>query len=215
MESTVRFWDGKLSNIDGWECFIYDRMSDTDKTRKNKINHRYHRYYNDGDFPRGLKQENGDPVYKWMDKSFTGRRIIETALEKTVEDNAKYMIRKYMTPENRQEFYKHEYLIYKANILEDVRKWGGFTWWLGKNRVIKRIWDTEGFRELLERYVVAREAIIDFAGEKNMSVFYIINKFNVPENLMVEMTEAAGEMNVFLIKEFSKIEKQYGYFGVK
>ena len=215
MEQIARFWDNKLSNIDGWECFIYDRMTDTDKNRKNKINHRYHRYYNDGDFPRGLKNENGDPICKWMENTTTGRRIVETALEKTVEDNARYMIKKYMTPENRREFYKDEYLTYKTNILTDVRKWDGFAWWLGKNRVIKRIWDAEGFKELFKRYVEAQDAIRDFAGKKNLSVFYIIDNFDVPEDLMEEMADAAEEIDGFLKKEFSKIEKQYGYFGVK
>jgi len=215
MKSTVRFWNGELSNIDGWECFIYDRMTNTDKTRKDKTNRRYYRYYNDGDFPRGLKQENGTPIYGWMNGSAAGRQIIETALEKTVENNARYMIKKYMTPENRQEFYKYEYRVYKANIFEDVRRWDGFAYWLDKNRVIKRIWDAEGFKELFERYTAAREAINDFAGVKNRSVIYIINNFDVPEDLVTNCRRVAVEMNVFLIKEFSKIEEQYGYFEVK
>jgi len=215
MKSTVRFWNGELSNIDGWECFIYDRMTNTDKTRKDKTNRRYYRYYNDGDFPRGLKQENGNPIYGWMNGSAAGRQIIETALEKTVENNARYMIKKYMTPENRQEFYKYEYRIYKANIFEDVRRWDGFAYWLDKNRVIKRIWDAEGFKELFERYTAAREAINDFAGVKNRSVIYIINNFDVPGDLVTNCRRVAVEMNVFLIKEFSKIEEQYGYFEVK
>lgn len=140
------FWNGNLSNIDGWMVFIFDRMSKGDQQLKSKSCRHYYRYYNDGDIPSGMVMKQGGRITRW-----TSEKLIEETLEENVYKTASKLIRKYMTPENRREFYISEAYdnlrIGLGNILD-----GSFDYWLSKSPISKKY-----YYEVMPDYMALKE----------------------------------------------------------
>lgn len=105
MENTRTFWNGNFGNIDGWMSFMYDEMTASDRNKKDKICWKYYRWFNDGDFPRGLKGIYS-MGYEVNLASKIQRERINNAVESCTKEMAKYFIKKYMNAENRANYYK-------------------------------------------------------------------------------------------------------------
>lgn len=97
-EVARRAWNGKLQRIDKLMAWMYDQgiLTKGEMAAKDKVFHQYFRYYNDGDFPRGLQAKG---VSKLDDK-----KTIEKALEEYLDDFIKKMLKKYMPKIDRTEF---------------------------------------------------------------------------------------------------------------
>jgi len=94
-----RAWSGNLENLDSLFSWMYDKgiLNKTDKAKKDSIFRQYYRYYNDGDFPRGLAKAKGVVQYDSKEK-------IEKALEEYVEDFMKMILAKYAGKYDRRTF---------------------------------------------------------------------------------------------------------------
>ena len=90
-----RAWSGKLEKIDKLLAWMYEKdiLSKGDQKRKDSIFNAYHRYYNDGDFPRILSTRGFN---KYQDKT-----KIETALENIIDEFLKEMLTKYLPKVDR------------------------------------------------------------------------------------------------------------------
>lgn len=206
-----RFWDNKLSNIDGWECFMYDSMTNTDKSNKDRVNHRYYRYYNDGDFPRGLRTASGMTINKYM-----GESIIEEALEKTAENNARYLIKKYMNAENRKAFYNYEYFQNKTYLIGDIQIGSNFDYWYAKNRILAKIAEDKWVIKSAGVYKKLCETICKISGGTNYNISYILRNedkrlLEVPSIYATAFSEAVYNLLHDIEAAANAIEKQYGY----
>ena len=85
------FWNNRAEMVGEFLRWVYDHgMSKTDQDLKDTTNHRYYRYYNDGDSPRYSRRE--------------GMTLEETLEIRTAEVTWK-LFRKYNTPERRRAFY--------------------------------------------------------------------------------------------------------------
>ncbi len=91
----MRAWSGRLEKIDQLLSWMYDKdiLTKAEKNKKDSIFNRYYRYYNDGDFPRGIK------VSKYDTKA-----AIETALEDMLEIFIRRILSKYWKKIDRKEF---------------------------------------------------------------------------------------------------------------
>jgi hypothetical protein len=85
-----RAWNGKLSRIDNFLQRTYESMTKTDQNKKDTAFRRYYRYYNDGDFPRGLRYSDGQYV-----TSYQLDERIEEALEQNVNKVIGHLLKKY------------------------------------------------------------------------------------------------------------------------
>lgn len=211
MEKTIRrFWSGKFRNIDGWLQFIYDKMSEGDKKRKDSHWHRYYRYYNDGDFPSGLKDENGGYITKW-----TNKEKVERVLNKSIEDDARYFIKKYMKSEDREKFYEYEYFEAKRTIIDAVKRSEDFKYWVegygAKNRVAAKIWD-DSVKKVYEKYADARKKIYEVdPSQSRYTIEYFMETVKIPAFLKFEFEYIKNEMMYNVIKMFNVLENAYGY----
>jgi hypothetical protein len=103
-----RGWEGRLKQIDSFMAWLYDKdiLSKGEKKRKDIVFYRYYRYYNDGDFPRGLKGVS----------SSSTKEQIERALENSIEEFMRDILKKYLPKVDRSEFVYDEQ-IKKINYL--------------------------------------------------------------------------------------------------
>ena len=97
-EVAGRAWRGKLKRIDKLMAWMYDQgiLTKGEMAAKNKVFQQYYRYYNDGDFPRGLKVKGVS--------AYDDEKTIEKALEEYLDDFIKKMLKKYMPKIDRTEF---------------------------------------------------------------------------------------------------------------
>lgn len=95
-----RAWSGKLSNLDDLFSWMYDKgiLNKTDKAMKDSIFRQYYRYYNDGDFPKGLIKSKD--IQRW-----DSPEKIEKGLEEYVEDFMKSILAKYAGKYDRRDFH--------------------------------------------------------------------------------------------------------------
>lgn len=100
------FWQGKYKNLDKLMWHMYDQgiLTATEKKEKDVRFRRYYRYFNDGDFPRGLKTANGNPVYDG-----TPKKQVEQALD----DDLRRFIKRILT--KKQGKYNRAELMQQAN----------------------------------------------------------------------------------------------------
>lgn len=195
------FWNNKLSNIDGWECFIYDKMTKTDKTKKDRANYQYYRYYNDGDFPKGLKTEEGNPVRKW-----TSKETIETILERNVYKNAVYFIKKYMTAENRKEFY----IFQETSILKKVMRAfdemsTSIDYWAEKSSKCKKAFET-----IKEKYIGLTKLNKEFCesrGKSGYCLLYVLDNIVIDAETEAFFKKEYAELKYNFIVEYNKLNK--------
>lgn len=92
-----RAWEGRLKRIDQLLAWMYDKgiLSKRDKAKKDSLFNQYYRYYNDGDFPRVVRNEYTTRAPK------SG---IEDSLERHIEDFIKDVLSRYAGKYDRQEF---------------------------------------------------------------------------------------------------------------
>lgn len=97
----MRAWGGKLKQVDKLLSWMYDKdiLNKGEKNKKDSLFNQYYRYYNDGDFPRGLKDEQGYVLSK-----YSHAETIQTALEAKIEDFIKKVLAKYMDKIDRKDF---------------------------------------------------------------------------------------------------------------
>ena len=97
-----RCWGNGLKRLDGLMSYMYDReiLGKVDRYYKDTKFYRYYRYYNDGDFPRGLK---GIRKYASSDTE------VAEALERDVTDFMKRVLKKYKGKINRKDFRNSEF----------------------------------------------------------------------------------------------------------
>jgi hypothetical protein len=94
-----RAWAGKLENLDKLFAWLYDKeiLNKGEQAKKDSIFRQYYRWYNDGDFPKGLSSK-GISKYQGDDK-------IERALEDQIEEFMKQILNKYTGKYDRKEFH--------------------------------------------------------------------------------------------------------------
>ena len=88
-----RAWSGNLQNIDDLLSWMYDKgiLTKAEQATKDSKFREYYRWYNDGDYPSGLKGMSDAKV--------------EEYLEKSVEDFIKGVLAKYAGKYDRQSFH--------------------------------------------------------------------------------------------------------------
>ena len=107
-----RAWSGRLRNIDNLLSWMYDEgiLTKTDMNKKDSLFHKYYRYYNDGDMPRGVSK-------------YGTKADMELELEQQVTDFMKKILSKYAGKYDRQQFklssFISELLYAKNNLDED------------------------------------------------------------------------------------------------
>lgn len=97
----MRAWGGKLKQVDKLLSWMYDKdiLNKGEKSKKDSLFNQYYRYYNDGDFPRGLKDEQGYVLSK-----YSHAETIQKSLEAKIEDFIKKVLAKYMDKIDRKDF---------------------------------------------------------------------------------------------------------------
>ena len=88
-----RAWSGRLRNIDNLLSWMYDEgiLTKTDMNKKDSLFHKYYRYYNGGDMPRGVSK-------------YGSKADMELELEQQVTDFMKKILSKYAGKYDRQQF---------------------------------------------------------------------------------------------------------------
>ena len=96
-----RAWNKGLENMNKLISWLYDSdvLTKTDKSVWDRKVNKYYRYYNDGDFPKGLKTTSGTPMQKWV---HSGEKL-EQALERDLEVHIKMLLDKYKGRYDRTE----------------------------------------------------------------------------------------------------------------
>lgn len=127
----MRAWNGKLSRIDDLIAWMYDKniLTASDKKKKDSLFHKYYRYYNDGDFPRGIKTVDANQ-YRWSrtGSSSWKKEIedkIEYELEQQLENFISYILSKYLPRIDRKDF-RYDNAISKINDVLEVLKDNNF-----------------------------------------------------------------------------------------
>jgi len=135
-----RAWEGKLNKIDELLSWMYDKgiLTQTEKKKKDSLFHKYYRYYNDGDFPRGLKNTSAKDYetakyYRKYDpsKAKETEEQIELELEEQLEAFIKKILTKYLPKINRKEFHRDSVMsgydlvldILKRHDVNGIRHW--------------------------------------------------------------------------------------------
>lgn len=94
-----RAWSGKIENIDKLLSWMYDKniLNKGEKAEKDSKFRQYYRFYNDNDFPAGLRSRGIHPGMK--------REVIESALEEYIEEFIKKVLAKYTGKFDRKDFH--------------------------------------------------------------------------------------------------------------
>lgn len=122
----LRAWSNKITKIDNLMSWMYskDILNKGEKNDKDKIFRQYYRYYNDGDFPRGLRS-------KGLTK-MSPKEEIQMALEEYLEAFIKRILTKYLPKVNRTKFrYDHTLSEIKniKNVVDRMDIHGLVTYW--------------------------------------------------------------------------------------
>lgn len=133
-----RAWSGKLERLDKLLAWMYDHniLNKGEKSKKDSIFRQYYRYYNDGDFPKGLQAKGIN--------SFSRKEVIEKELETMVEDFIKEILSKYQGKYNRQEFMYDDLLseLYTLNnVIKDYDVYGFLNYWSKKTKIADDAYD--------------------------------------------------------------------------
>lgn len=94
-----RAWSGKIKNLDNLFSWFYSKgiLNKGEQAKKDSLFRQYYRWYNDGDFPKGLSS-------KGISK-YHGDEKIERALEDEIENFMKQILNKYTGKYDRREFH--------------------------------------------------------------------------------------------------------------
>lgn len=134
----------KMKNIDDLFSWLYDKdiLTQTDKNKKDSLFRKYYRYYNDGDFPRGVKG-----VTRWDHPT-----DIAKALEDQAEEFIKYVLAKYVGRYDRNDFkiskYKKQLDSLKRRLTDIMRGHSTVSFWL--DRVSPALIDKSEFLQTIE-----------------------------------------------------------------
>ncbi len=104
-----RAWNGRIARVDSLMAWMYsmDILNKSEKELKDRLFHKYYRFYNDGDRPRGKKYSG---LYNNKD--------IELVLEQEITDFMVKILSKYDGKYNRRDFLVDKAKIAKNNSLE-------------------------------------------------------------------------------------------------
>jgi hypothetical protein len=162
----TRAWNGKLEKIGELIDWMYSKniLTETDKKKKDSLFHKYYRFYNDGDFPKGLKGNTYNAYdYKYVQTYLSrenGHRKeveldVETALETQLEEFIKYVLSKYLPKINRKEFHKDIVMRAYDDVLEKIinKDPHGLFYWITKlpQEAQEQI-DISELKDLLNQY---------------------------------------------------------------
>ena len=87
-----RGWSGKLKRITDLINWMSDNniLTKTDQNKKENLFHKYYRFYNDGDFPRGVQEIGYDELnsydFKFSTIESPRKRKLQAELEKQLEE---------------------------------------------------------------------------------------------------------------------------------
>lgn len=115
-QTAGRAWNGRLAKIERLLTWMYDQniLTKTEKEQKDAIFRQYYRYYNDGDFPRGL--------YGLGIRSYSSKEEIEDALEEYLSRFIRRILSKYLPKIDRTDFNYQDAIKSIDNILNVVSK---------------------------------------------------------------------------------------------
>ena len=122
-----RAWSGRLEQINKLINWMCDKniLTKTDQKKKESLFHKYYRYYNDGDFPRGVKDISYDKLddYDFRFSSAKGyyQKRLEAGLEEQLEEFIKYVLSKYLPKVDRKEFHKDMAIEAYDDVLRQIR----------------------------------------------------------------------------------------------
>ncbi len=177
-----RAWNGKLQKIDELLMWMYDKdvLNKGEKAQKDSLFHKYYRYYNDGDYPRGMK--------------YKGKNYIEKNLEDSLDAFIKKILTKYMRNISRKEFRRNmfeektEFLI---KLTKDQDYYSLCNYWV-KDCKDKKI--VEMIKDLKKEYNIVNEMLQvhlvnnNLSQHKNMVMSYALGKLeegigSIPKDL--------------------------------
>lgn len=155
-----RAWEGNLKKIDELFSWMYDRniLTATEKKKKDTVFRQYYRYYNDGDYPAGLKTSG---VSKW-----DGKAKVEAALEEYLEKFVKEILTKYLPKIDRTEF-RIDNLLKELKTLKSVASradaYALLNYWLKKVKIGDSTGELKTLVSKLEKTYAAAEAAFNKA----------------------------------------------------
>ena len=199
-----RAWAGKIKNIDNLLSWMYDKdlLTRSEKKEKDRKFIEYYRYYNDGDFPAGLKSRGIRPSMK--------EEYIEKALEEYIEEFIKKILAKYAGKYDRKDFRIDTILsdLYTLkSVIERNDAYGVLNYWSKKVKVN----DSEFEKLLVDLEKIHSKVKNDINKVISSSDFYANKKsYEIPrDNYTVvyqkERLEEDGLWNSDLQKEYDKM----------
>jgi hypothetical protein len=108
-----RAWSGKIKNIDNLLAWMYDKgiLNKSEQTQKDARFREYYRWYNDGDYPKGMNGMKDE--------------VVETYLENRIEEFIKKVLAKYTGKYDRKDF-RVDTLLGDLHTLQSVVGGGSF-----------------------------------------------------------------------------------------
>ena len=136
------FWNNNYNNIDAWMLDMYGKMTSADKKKKDVSCRRYYRWFNDGDFPMGLKGISS-MGYDLNREVKSQHESISDAVEKDVRKMSTYLIKKYMSTESRVKMYRTNREQCKAQAITNCHKMDISTtiYYISKDNWLKKVND--------------------------------------------------------------------------
>lgn len=92
---------GRLENIDKLLSWMYEKdiLNKGEKSKKDTLFYQYYRFYNDGDIPKGLKDDKGVTFTK-----YSNRERVANALESKLEEFIRKILSKYISKIDRSDY---------------------------------------------------------------------------------------------------------------
>jgi len=207
MRTNRRAWNNGLANIDGLMAWLYDQeiLNKGERAKKDSIFRQYHRYYNDGDAPRGVLSKYGVSMYQ--------KNLVEEKLELYLSSFISTVLAKYAGKYNRQDFYLDRKVSRLKDLLSVTERYDAYSidYWAGKTKSSYMI---ALANQLKLNYDLTRgEFDQNNEGLKNTTLSYAMeNDKSVVTEKFVEsyrdLIEAMIDFTVIIKTQIAKVEAQ-------
>jgi len=212
-----RAWNGKIKNIDNLLSWMYDNdiLTKKDKKKKDSLFRQYYRYYNDGDFPRGVGKKAGI-------SSYSNSSVIAMELEVQITAFIKEILSKYSGKYDRTQFRYSQLLseLYTIqSVLSSYDSQSLLSYWSKKTKV-----DDDKFQELLVKLEsITNELLAEIKSinkEGGMTISYYRREMTNSktwspkcESLYDEMTDIMISMHKIINKVIEGVQKLKSELG--
>lgn len=182
-----RAWAGKLSRINSLMNWLEQKGMLTAEEIKNKqsLFRRYYRYYNDGDYPRGINALPGESV--------------EEALERRVTDMFKRILTKYASKYNRREFNAQRAMDKLDTVIGVVKRYDVYA--------LLNYWYKDLAPEMMEEVEVIREKNLEFMTAVREATPKDLDIENYVATAKIRFLKDAGAWNTDLEEKWKSVQR--------